>query len=154
MVVYGMTTENLWQFISVRNKLKRSQNRTLTHATQSLVVKFVWIFSFRMILFCLHKYFSASNFHIHKTQQAKPKTSNILWLFQTRLLPARGPWHLPACGSRIQLPFLTLLSLSPLPFSLLPSFPFPSPTFPLPSPSSPYRPLPFLSLEVGSLKYS
>jgi len=52
------------------------------------------------------------------------------WI-QTRLLPVRGPWHLPACG---------------------PCIPLPLPIPPLPSPSSPYLPLPSLPLEVGLLK--
>jgi len=47
---------------------------------------------------------------------------------QARLLPVRGPWHLPACRPHIPLP-LHCLSI--------PSFPFLSSTFPpLPSPPS------------------
>jgi len=37
--------------------------------------------SFRMILFCLRLYFSASNFHIRKTPQAELRTSKVKFLY-------------------------------------------------------------------------
>ena len=72
---------------------------------------------------------------------------------QVRLLPVRGPWHLPACRPRISLPFpfpsSPPLSSRPLPsLYFLPSHPVPLNSLPslhfLPSRPVPSLPLPSL----------